>query len=63
MSDAVPLRVSLERELHPRVTWNPELSARSMQEVRRIRDGDAGVMFGHDLEQWSTLRTGADSYR
>lgn len=62
VSDAVPLRASLEREIHPRVTWDPERSARSMQEVRRIRDGGATVLFGHDLEQWNALRTGAQGY-
>lgn len=63
VSDAVPLRASLERDHHPRVTWDPDLSSRSMQEVRRIEAGGATVLFGHDLEQWSSLRTGADDYR
>ena len=61
-SDAVPLKVNLEREIHPRNTWDVEQSARSMEEVRRLEAGGAQVLFGHDADQWNTLRTGRDAY-
>lgn len=61
-SDSVPLRVTLERDLMPRNTWNAELSAQSMAEIRRIEAGGATVLYGHDPEQWETLRTGVDFY-
>lgn len=61
-SDAVALRGNLERDINPRNTWNPELSSRSMEEIRRIAAGGATVIFGHDDEQWRSLKKGADCY-
>jgi glyoxylase-like metal-dependent hydrolase (beta-lactamase superfamily II) len=61
-SDAVALRANLDREITPRNTWNAELSVRSCDEIRRIRNGGATVIFGHDDDQWRTLRKGADAY-
>ncbi|MBI3367502.1 MAG: MBL fold metallo-hydrolase, partial [Burkholderiales bacterium] len=61
-SDAVALRANLEREINPRNTWDAEQSTRSMQEIRRIEAGGAEVLFGHDAEQWDSLRKGQDAY-
>jgi glyoxylase-like metal-dependent hydrolase (beta-lactamase superfamily II) len=61
-SDAVALRANLERDLNPRNTWNPELSAKSMEEIRRIEAGGATVVYGHDDEQWKTMKKGVDCY-
>ncbi|MDB5797951.1 MAG: N-acyl homoserine lactonase family protein [Paucimonas sp.] len=61
-SDAVALRANLARDLNPRNTWDAELSSKSMQEVRRIEAGGSTVIFGHDDEQWKTLKTGAEFY-
>jgi len=61
-SDAVPLKANLDRELNPRNTWDVEQSTRSMEEVRRIAAGGAQVLFGHDADQWASLRKGRDAY-
>ena len=61
-SDAVPLQANLDRELNPRNTWDAEQSTRSMEEVRRIAAGGAQVLFGHDADQWASLRKGQDAY-
>ncbi len=61
-ADAAALREGLERELIPRNTWNPELAAASLQEIRRIQASGAEVLFGHDLQQWQGLRKGAQAY-
>lgn len=61
-SDSVALRANLERELNPRNTWNVEQSSASMQEIRRIESGGATVVFGHDDEQWRTMKKGVDYY-
>ena len=51
-SDAVSLRASLDRDIVPRNTWNAELLLASLAEIRRIEQGGATVICGHDLEQW-----------
>lgn len=61
-SDAVALRDNYEREHSPRQTWNAEVAARSMAEVRRIEAGGATVVFGHDAAQWAALKKGAAFY-
>lgn len=61
-SDAVPLRANLEREINPRNTWNAELSSKSMTEILRIEAQGATVLYGHDDEQWQTLKKGAAFY-
>jgi len=61
-SDAVALRANLERDLNPRNTWNPELSAKSMEEIRRIEAGGATIVYGHDDEQWKTMKKGVECY-
>lgn len=61
-ADAVALRPNLDEDIMPRNTWNPELAADSLHEIRRIQSGGATVIFGHDAAQWAELRKGADSY-
>ena len=34
----------------------------SLKEIQRIEAGGATVIFGHDLEQWESLKKGAQSY-
>jgi glyoxylase-like metal-dependent hydrolase (beta-lactamase superfamily II) len=62
-SDSVPLRANMEMEINPRNTWNAEQSMHSMQEIRRIEDRGVTVLFGHDAEQWETLRKSNDAYQ
>jgi N-acyl homoserine lactone hydrolase len=61
-SDAVSLRVSLDRDIVPRNTWNAEALLKSLAEIRRLEKGGANVLCGHDAQQWATLRKGADAY-
>jgi len=61
-SDAVSLRVNLDRDTVPKNTWNADLFRKSMVEIRRIEAGGATVICGHDLAQWRTLRKGAEAY-
>jgi glyoxylase-like metal-dependent hydrolase (beta-lactamase superfamily II) len=61
-SDSVSLNVTLDREVIPRNNWNTDLFLKSLSEVRRIRAQGAVVICGHDLDQWQTLKKGADAY-
>jgi glyoxylase-like metal-dependent hydrolase (beta-lactamase superfamily II) len=61
-SDAVPMKANLDLELNPKNTWNSDLSLLSMIEVRRIQAGGVQVLFGHDDEQWQSLRKGLAFY-
>ena len=61
-SDTVALRHNFEHEHVPRNSWNAELAGRSLTEIRRIEAGGATVVFGHDAEQWDSLKKGADFY-
>lgn len=61
-ADAIPLRQNLEQEIMPRNTWNPELATQSMDEIRRLQASGTTVIFGHDADQWHSLRKGADAY-
>lgn len=61
-SDAVSLRVMLEREVIPKNTWNVDQAQTSLAEIKRIEAGGATVICGHDDAQWAGLRKGADAY-
>jgi len=62
VADAVSLKHNLEFDHSPRNTWNPELAANSRAEVRRVEASGACVVFGHDAEQWDSLRKGVEFY-
>jgi glyoxylase-like metal-dependent hydrolase (beta-lactamase superfamily II) len=61
-SDAVGLRANLDDDFIPKNTWNVEQCRQSFTEVRRLEKAGAKVICGHDLEQWASLRKGADAY-
>lgn len=61
-SDAVSLRVSLDKDIVPKNTWNAEVLLHSLEEIRRIERGGATVICGHDAAQWDQLRKGAHAY-
>ena len=63
VSDAVPVRASLEREIVPRNTWNVEDNLKSYAEIRRFQARGATILFGHDDQQWQSLRKGVDGYQ
>ena len=62
VADAIPLEINLEKEIIPRNTWDPELAAQSMQLVRKLSNGGATVLFGHDAQQWDRLKKGRTYY-
>jgi len=61
-SDSVPVRENLEQEILPKNIWNQELTASSMDEIRRIGNRGAQILFGHDDKQIKTLKTGVQFY-
>ena len=61
-SDAVALRAHLDMQIVPKNTWNQNLHMKSQAEIKRIEKSGAAVICGHDLAQWSALRTGEDRY-
>lgn len=61
-SDAMYTRENLDEELAPRQSWDREAWHRSAAEIRRWRDRGTLVVYGHDREQWETLRKGPDAY-
>ena len=61
-ADTVSLRVTLDRNVAPRNTQDPQALLRSWEEIRRIEARGATVLCGHDAAQWDTLRKDADFY-
>ncbi|HZP75995.1 MAG TPA: N-acyl homoserine lactonase family protein [Pseudolabrys sp.] len=61
-SDTVSLRETLDDGVMPKHTWNAEVLAKSLVEVRRIAAQGATIICSHDDRQWQTLRKGADAY-
>jgi N-acyl homoserine lactone hydrolase len=61
-SDAVSLRVTLDRDLVPANTWDADLLHQSFAEIRRLEARGSTVICGHDAAQWRSLRKGADPY-
>jgi N-acyl homoserine lactone hydrolase len=61
-SDTVAIRTTLDRDIVPRNTWNPEALVKSLAEVRRIEAGNTTIVCSHDDAQWAGLRKGAYAY-
>jgi len=61
-SDAVSLRFSLDENVMPRNTWNVDQAWASFAEIKRIENGGATVICGHDDVQWQSLKKGLDTY-
>ena len=61
-ADAAAVRQNLERDFSPKNSWNAETFVRSLAELRRFDERGATLLFGHDADQWPTLKTGADAY-
>lgn len=62
-SDAVPVPLNLERDVVPDNTWSKEAALDSCKEVKRLQAQGATVLYGHDDEQWQSLRKGLDGYQ
>jgi N-acyl homoserine lactone hydrolase len=61
-SDTVSLRLTLDRGIVPRNTWDAGALVKSLAEVGRIEADGATILCGHDAAQWACLRKGADAY-
>ena len=61
-SDTVSLRTTLDTGVIPKNTWNAEVLAKSLTEVKRIEAAGATIICGHDDAQWQSLRKGATFY-
>ncbi len=61
-SDTVLMRENLEEAIFPKNTWSAPALLDSLQEVRRWKARGALLVFGHDPEQWASLRKGSDAY-
>ena len=57
-ADTVSLRVTLDRDVVPRNTWNADALMKSLAEIRRIEAGGATVLCGHDAAQWDDAAQG-----
>ncbi len=62
VADALALQHNYEREAMPKNTWDKDLALHSLREVKKIEQAGAKVIFGHDLQQWQSLRKGAHAY-
>lgn len=58
-SDAIAVRAHLDERYAPKNTWNKELAVASIDAIARLR---ATVVFGHDSEQWESIRKGEAYY-
>jgi len=54
--------VHLPAEIVPQNTWNRDLYLKSTEEVKRIGNSGAAVIYGHDLAQWSDFKTAEEAY-
>jgi N-acyl homoserine lactone hydrolase len=61
-SDAVAVRAHLDQRYAPKNTWNADRAMASIEAIARLQQDRATVLFGHDAEQWNSLRTGAEFY-
>ena len=61
-SDAIAVMAHLDQHYAPKNTWNIDLAMASIDAIERLRQDGATVLCGHDADQWTGLRTGAEFY-
>ena len=52
----------LAEQYAPKNSWDAAQATQALAEIRRIREGGATVIFGHDDAQWQSVRKGAAFY-
>jgi N-acyl homoserine lactone hydrolase len=53
-SDACYTRENMDRDVLPKILWNPSIMRESLATLRKLRDSAGATMFyGHDPEQWA----------
>lgn len=61
-SDSIAVRAHLDERFTPKNTWDADKGLASIDRIAGLQKDGATVLFGHDAEQWATLRKGADFY-
>jgi len=55
-SDACYTRENMDRDVLPKILWNPSVMFESLKALRKLRDQAGATMFyGHDPAQWETI--------
>jgi N-acyl homoserine lactone hydrolase len=55
-SDACYTRENMDRDVLPKILWNPSVMFESLKALRKLRDQVGATMFyGHDPAQWETI--------
>lgn len=62
-SDAVAVEANYTEEYAPKNSWNLEKATNAITEIKRMAAGGAEVIYGHDEQQWQSLRKGAHFYQ
>lgn len=57
-SDAAPVAAVLEQRRAPRNSWDAAQAVEALQEIARLQEDGASVIFGHDDAQWQAIRKG-----
>lgn len=61
-SDAIAVEANMTEGYAPKNSWDLELANVAIDELRRVGESGARIIFGHDDAQWQSLQTGAASY-
>lgn len=61
-SDAAPLQINVDQGVAPKNTWDMDLAAKALAELKSFRDRGDTVISGHDDGQWQDLRKGLEHY-
>jgi glyoxylase-like metal-dependent hydrolase (beta-lactamase superfamily II) len=55
-ADACYTRENMDRDVLPKILWNPSVMFESLKALRKLRDQAGATMFyGHDPAQWETI--------
>ena len=53
-ADACYTRENMDRDVLPKILWNPSIMRDSLAALRKLRDSaGATIFYGHDPEQWA----------
>jgi hypothetical protein len=61
-SDAIAVEANLTEGYAPKNSWDLDKAVQAIDELRKIGERGATIIFGHDDAQWQALRKGADFY-
>lgn len=61
-SDAIAVEANLVEGYAPKNSWDLEKANIAIENIRRIGERGAKIVYGHDDAQWNALRKGAEFY-